>query len=71
MKIVRYFESHAKPNDTMFVEIDGRYRFTGRGRNWPKFREHLIKVIRSTIGDDVADEFEKETQDWVSEEAGN
>jgi len=67
MKIIRYLESHEKPNDTMFVEIDGRYRFTGKGRNWAKFRGHLVKVIRSTISDDMADEFERETQSWVNE----
>ena len=31
MKINRYLESHHEPNDTMFVEIDSRYRFTARG----------------------------------------
>ena len=36
MKVNRYFESHHEPNDTMFVEIDNRYRFTGRGTDWGK-----------------------------------
>ena len=70
MKIVRYYESHARPNDTMFVEIDGRYRFTGRGRDWRKFRQHLINVIKMTISDELAEQFEKETEDWVTDETG-
>lgn len=69
MKVTRYLESHEKPNDTMFVEIDNRYRFTGRGADWGKFREHLINVIKDTISDELADEFEKETEDWASANA--
>ena len=69
MKVTRYLESHEKPNDTMFVEIDNRYRFTGRGVDWGKFREHLINVIKDTISDELADEFEKETEDWASANA--
>ena len=69
MKINRYLESrqkHHEPNDTMFVEIDSRYRFTGRGTDWEKFRNHLITVIKDTISDEVAEEFEKNTEDWAS-----
>jgi hypothetical protein len=66
MKVTRYFESHDDPNDTMFVEINNRYRFTGRGKNWENFREHLSQVIRDTISDELADEFEKETADWTA-----
>ena len=65
MKVVRYFESHAQPNDTMFVEIDDWYRFTGRGKSWDRFREHLIKVIEDTIGEDFAKAFAAQTEDWV------
>ena len=66
MKITRYLESMSRPKDTMFVEINNRYRFTGRGANWAKFREHLITVIKQTISEEFAEEFEKETEDWVS-----
>ncbi|MCE2393549.1 hypothetical protein J4G02_02935 [Candidatus Poribacteria bacterium] len=66
MKVNRYFESHHEPNDTMFVEIDNRYRFTGRGTDWGKFRDHLITVIKDTISDEVAEDFERNTEDWVS-----
>ena len=66
MKVNRYFESHHEPNDTMFVEIDNRYRFTGRGTNWEKFRAHLITVIKDTISDELAEEFEKSTEEWIS-----
>lgn len=69
MKINRYFESHHEPNDTMFVEIDNRYRFTGRGTDWGKFRDHLLTVIKDTISDEVAEEFERNTEDWVSASA--
>ena len=66
MKVNRYLESHQNPNDTMFVEIDNRYRFTGRGTDWGKFRTHLITVIKDTISDEIAEEFETSTEDWVS-----
>lgn len=69
MKVTRYFESHEKPNDTMFVEIDNRYRFTGRGTNWPKFRVYLVGVIKDTISDELAEAFEKETAAWISDES--
>ncbi len=69
MKVNRYFESHHEPNDTMFVEIDNRYRFTGRGSDWSKFRDHLVTVIKDTISDEVAEEFEKSTADWVASSA--
>ncbi|MCZ6681370.1 MAG: hypothetical protein O7E52_29500 [Candidatus Poribacteria bacterium] len=69
MKITRYFESHATPNDTMFVEIDDRYRFTERGNSWAKFREHLHQVIKDTISDEMAEAFENETEDWASADA--
>ena len=65
MKINRYLESHHEPNDTMFVEIDSRYRFTARGADWEKFRSHLITVIKDTISDEVAEEFERDTEDWA------
>ena len=69
MKVNRYLESHQEPNDTMFVEIDNRYRFTGRGTDWGNFRAHLITVIKDTISDELADEFETNTEDWVSANA--
>ena len=66
MKITRYFESLSNPNDTMFVQLNNRYRFTGRGTNWAKFREYLIKVIKQTISEQLAEEFERETEDWAT-----
>ena len=69
MKINRYFESHHEANDTMFVEIDNRHRFTGRGTDWRAFRTHLVAVIKDTISDELAEEFERNTQDWVSADA--
>ena len=64
MKVTRYFESLSNPKDTMFVLINDQYRFTGRGTNWAKFREHLIKVMKQTISEELAEEFEKETENW-------
>ena len=69
MKVTHYFEAHEKPNDTMFVEINDRYRFTGQGTNWSKFREHLIEVVRNTISDELAEVFEKETADWARDDS--
>ncbi len=71
MKIIRRFESLADPNDTMFVEVDDRYRYTRRGKNWAKFREDLIKVLDQTISAEMAEEFEKKTEDWVPAEPNN
>ena len=68
MKVIRYFESLSQPNDTMFVEIDGPYRFTRRGQDWLKFREDLISLIKDTIAEDLAQTFENETENWSSEE---
>lgn len=68
MKVTRYFESLSQPNDTMFVEIDGPYRFTRRGQDWIKFREDLISLIKDTIAEDLADTFATETENWSSEE---
>ena len=68
MKVIRYFESLSQPNDTMFVEIDGPYRFTRRGHDWMKFREDLISLIKDTIAEDLAQTFENETENWSSEE---
>ena len=68
MKVIRYFESLSQPNDTMFVEFDGPYRFTRRGQDWLKFREDLISLIKDTIAEDLADTFATETENWSSEE---
>lgn len=68
MKVTRYFESLSQPNDTMFVEFDGPYRFTRRGQDWMKFREDLISLIKDTIADDLAETFANETVNWSSEE---
>jgi hypothetical protein len=66
MKVIRYTESLSKPKDTMFVEIDEQHRFTRRGQNWAKFRQDLVEVLKETISDELAEEFEKETADWAS-----
>ena len=68
MKVTRYYESLSQPNDTMFVEFDGPYRFTRRGQDWMKFREDLISLIKDTIAEDLAETFANETENWSSEE---
>ena len=67
MNVRRYFESMSEPNDTMFVEIDDRHRFTRRGDDWLKFREDLIQLLEQTISEELSQEFETATEDWISE----
>ena len=67
MNVRRYFESMSEPNDTMFVEIDDRHRFTRRGDDWMKFREDLIQLLEQTISEELSQEFETVTADWISE----
>ena len=68
MNIRRYFESMSDPNDTMFIEIGDRYRFTRRGDDWIKFREDIIELLEQTVSDELSKEFEEATADWVPEE---
>ena len=67
MNVRRYFESMSEPNDTMFVEIDDRHRFTRRGDDWLKFREDLIELLEQTISEDLSKSFAEATEDWDSE----
>ena len=67
MNVSRYFESLSEPNDTMFVEIGDRHRFTRRGDDWVKFRSDLIELLEQTISDELSKEFEAATEDWVAE----
>ena len=67
MNVRRYFESMSEPNDTMFVEIDDRHRFTRRGDDWMKFREDLIQLLEQTISEELSQEFETATEDWSSD----
>ena len=67
MNVRRYFESMSTPNDTMFIEIGDRYRFTRRGDDWTKFREDIIQLLEQTVSDELSKEFEEATGDWVSE----
>ena len=67
MNIRRYFESMSEPNDTMFIEIGDRYRFTRRGDDWTKFREDIIQLLEDTVSDELSQEFEQATADWGSE----
>lgn len=67
MNVKRYFESLSEPNDTMFVEIEDRHRFTRRGDDWIKFRADLIELLEQTISEELSKEFEAATADWVSE----
>ena len=67
MNVRRYFESMSEPNDTMFVEIDDRHRFTRRGDDWLKFREDVIELLEQTISEELSKEFETATEDWISE----
>ena len=59
MNVRRYFESLSTPNDTMFVEIGDRYRFTRRGDDWAKFREDVIQLLEQTVSEEVSKEFEE------------
>lgn len=68
MNVRRHFESMSDPNDTMFIEIGDRYRFTRRGDDWLKFREDIIQLLEQTVSDTLSKEFEQATEDWVSEE---
>ena len=67
MLVRRYFESMSEPNDTMFVEIGERHRFTRRGDDWLKFRADLIELLAETISDELSDEFAAATTDWDAE----
>ena len=67
MNVRRYFESLSEPNDTMFIEIEDRHRFTRRGDDWLKFREDVIQLLEQTVSDEVSKEFETATEDWVAE----
>ena len=67
MNVRRYLESMSEPNDTMFVEIEDRHRFTRRGDDWLKFREDLIELLEQTISEDLSKEFAEATENWVSE----
>ena len=67
MHVRRYFESMSEPNDTMFVEIGDRYRFTRRGDDWLKFRSDLIEVLEQTVSEALSAEFAAATEDWVAE----
>ncbi|MDE0467041.1 MAG: hypothetical protein OYL97_08275 [Candidatus Poribacteria bacterium] len=67
MNVRRYFESMSEPQDTMFVEIEDRHRFTRRGDDWLKFREDLIELLEQTISEDLSKEFAEATEDWISE----
>ncbi len=68
MNIKRFFESMSEPNDTMFIEIGDRFRFTRRGDDWTKFREDIIELLEQTVSDEMSKEFETATADWISEE---
>ncbi|MCY3552917.1 MAG: hypothetical protein OXH39_20850 [Candidatus Poribacteria bacterium] len=67
MNVRRYLESMSEPQDTMFVEIEDRHRFTRRGDDWLKFREDLIELLEQTISEDLSKEFAEATEDWISE----
>ena len=67
MNVRRYFESLSEPNDTMYVEIEDRHRFTRRGDDWVKFREDLIELLEQTISEDLSKAFAEATEEWVSE----
>ena len=55
------------PNDTMFIEIGDRYRFTRRGDDWIKFREDIIQLLEQTVSEELSKDFEQATEDWDSE----
>ncbi len=67
MNVTRYFESMSEPNDTMFVEIDDRYRFTRRGKDWIKFRGDLIELLEQTVSTELSEAFSESTEEWISE----
>lgn len=67
MNVRRHLESMSEPNDTMFVEIADRHRFTRRGDDWVKFRADLIELLEQTISEELSKEFAEATEDWVSE----
>lgn len=67
MNVRRYLESMSEPNDTMFIEIEDRHRFTRRGDDWLKFREDLIELLEQTISEDLSKAFAEATEDWDSE----
>ena len=67
MNVRRYFESLSEPNDTMYVEIADRHRFTRRGDDWVKFREDLIELLEQTISEELSKAFAEATEGWTSE----
>ena len=67
MNVRRYFESMSERNDTMFVEIEDRHRFTRRGDDWVKFRADLIELLEQTISEELSKAFAEATEDWDSE----
>lgn len=66
VNVTRYFESMSEPNDTMFVEIDDRLRYTRRGSDWAKFREDLVQVLEQTVSTELSEEFAAATEEWES-----
>ncbi len=70
MNVRRYFESMTNPNDTMFIEIEDRHRFTRRGDDWIKFREDVIQLLEQTVSEELSKEFAVATEKWMSEPAG-
>ena len=67
MNVRHYFESLAELNDTMYVEIGDRHRFTRRGDDWVKFRTDLIELLEQTISEELSKEFAEATEEWVLE----
>ena len=55
MNVRRHFESLSEPNDTMYIEIADRHRFTRRGDDWVKFREDLIERGLASLSDCVGE----------------
>lgn len=66
MNVTRYFESMSTPNDTMFVEIDDRLRYTRRGSDWAKFREDLVQVLEQTVSTELSEAFAAATEEWLT-----
>ncbi len=70
MNVRRYFESMSEPNDTMFIEIGDRYRFTRRGDDWVKFRDDVVQLLEDTVSTELSQEFQEATEAWASETLG-
>ncbi len=66
MNVTRYFESMSEPNDTMFIEIDDRIRYTRRGNDWAQFRADLIQVLEQTVSTELSEQFAAATEEWES-----